>query len=141
MRKLNEKREGALMALMLHLRLRDFIRAEDDPARENNGQLSGWGYSEDMRDDEAFALNRWDWLLNKKRAPGFAIFSFDDRVRFAAKITGIEDIPGSRRREIRGYALEGSDLIYTRYVNKPVPERARTGRNPVRYFDDPAEGV
>ena len=139
MQRLDENREGALMALMLHLGLRDFIRAEDDPGRENNGKLPGWGYSADMRDDEAFALNRWDSLLGKNRAPGFVIFSFDDRVRFAARITSIEVIPGSRRREIRGYALEGSDLIYTRYVNKPVPERARTGRNPVRYFDDVAE--
>jgi hypothetical protein len=126
------------MTLALHLRLRDFIRAEDDPDRENNGGLPGWGYSEDMQDDEAFTLNRWDWLLDKKRAPGFVIFSFADRVRFAAKITSIEDIPGSRRREIRGYTLERSDPIYARYVSKPVPEQARTGRNPVRYFHDVA---
>ena len=128
------------MVHMLHLRLRDFIRAEDDPDRENNGKLPGWGYSEDMADDEAFALNRWDWLVGKKRPPAFAIFSFDDRVRFAAKIISIEDIPGSRRREIRGHALEGPDRVYTRYVGKPVPEKARTGRNPVRYFDDQVEG-
>ena len=87
------------MPLMLHLRLRNFIRAEDDPDRENNGKLPGWGYSEDMLDDRAFTFNRWDWRLDKKRAPGFAIFSFDDCVRFAAKITSIEDIPGSRLKE------------------------------------------
>jgi hypothetical protein len=124
------------MTLMLHLRLRNFIRAEDDPDRENNGRLPAWGYSDDLSDDEAFTLNRWDWLLSKKNAPGFVIFSFDDLVRLVAKITSIEDIPGSRRREIRGRALENSDPIYNRYVNKPAPEQAKTGRNPVRYFDD-----
>ena len=50
---------------MLHLRLRNYIRAEDDPDRENNGRLRGWGYSEGMPDDEAFILNRWDWLLSR----------------------------------------------------------------------------
>lgn len=45
-----------------------------------------------MPDDEAFTLNRWDWLLRKNDAPRLVIFSFDDRVRFAAKITSIEDI-------------------------------------------------
>jgi hypothetical protein len=124
------------MALLLHLRLRDFIRAEDDPGRENNGKLDGWGYSATMTDDEAFARNRWDWLVGKRQTTGFAIFSFDDQVRFAARITSIEDIPGSRRREIRGRALEPSHPVYARYVNKPVPEQARTGRNPVRYFED-----
>lgn len=123
------------MALMLHLRLRDFIRAEDDPDRENNGKLDGWGYSATMTDDEAFACNRWDWLVSKKQTPGFVIFSFDDQVRFAARVTGIEDIPGSKRREIRGGALESSRPVYAMYVNKPVPENARTGRNPVRYFE------
>lgn len=124
------------MALLLHLRLRDYITAEDDPDRENNGNLDGWGYSAAMKDDEAFACNRWDWLVGKKQTPAFVIFSFDDRVRFAAKITSIEGIPGSKRREIRGCALEASHPVYARYVNKPVPERARTGRNPVRYFED-----
>ena len=82
-----------------------------------------------MTDEEAFARNRWDWLVGKKQTPGFVIFSFDDQVRFAAKITSIENIPGSRRREIRGRALEPSHPVYTKYVNKPVPEHAGTGRN------------
>ena len=34
--------EEYVMALLLHLRLRDFIRAEDDPDKENNGKLDGW---------------------------------------------------------------------------------------------------
>jgi hypothetical protein len=123
------------MARMLHLRLRDFIRAEDDPDRENNGKLSGWGYTPGMTDEKAFALNRWDWRLDEERVPDCVVFSFSGVVRFAAKITSIERIQGSRLKEIRGYVLDGRHPVYSRYVNRPVPERAETGRNPVRYFD------
>jgi hypothetical protein len=44
--------EEPAMALLLHLRLRDYITAEDDPDRENNRTLDGWGYSVAMKDDE-----------------------------------------------------------------------------------------
>jgi hypothetical protein len=120
---------------ILCLKLSYLAGPEEFPDKENNGKLPAWGYREGMCDEEAFQLNRWDWNISRERHPEFVIFSYRDRVRFAAEIDSIEDIPVSRtkKREIRGRMLSRDHLVYARYVDKPTPEWARGRGN--RYHE------
>ena len=123
------------MSEILCLKLSYFAGPEEFPHKENNGRLPAWGYREGMSDEEAFRLNRWDWNISRDHHPEFVIFSYDDYVRFAAKISSIEEIPASRtrKREIRGRVLTSDHQIYARYVNKSTPTWARGRGN--KYYD------
>lgn len=131
---------GLRKARIIHFTLCDYVDAKEyissgrRPLKENNGELKGWGYHPDMRDDEAFALNCWDWSLRIERDPKFVIFSWCGIVRFASEITEIVPIPASPRKlkRIRGNILGGSNSVYQEYVNHPTPEWAK-GYNP-RYL-------
>ena len=127
-------------ARIVHFTLCDYVDADEyirtgrRPLKENNGNLRGWGYEPGMGDEEAFALNRWDWPLVPERSPQFVLFSWAATVQFSAEISEVVRIPASKRKlkKIEGSVLSPNHSIYSQYVNKPTPEWAR-GYNP-RYL-------